>query len=445
MGNSEIGHTIIGSGKIIYTDLVKISKEAKEDNFINNPAFKELFSHVKKYNSVLHVKGLVSPGGVHSHSEHLFAFLKAAKKAGIEKVAIHAFTDGRDTPPQSADRYLQELEDVIEEVGIGFIATASGRFYAMDRDNNWDRVKKVENAIFEGKGVIKTGTPSKIIKGLHQQAIGDEHFEPMIFLDENGQSYQVQDNDGIFFFNFRKDRTRMLSQRILERKRTQNLCFVTMTEYDKNFDCLIAFPPEEIETTLPNEVSIAGLTQAHIAETEKFAHATYYLNGGKQEPHVGEKQILVESRKDIRTHDEAPEMRAKEIADEAIRYIKKGVNFVFINFANPDMVGHTANPKQLIKAIELLDKELGRVVEESKNNHACVIITADHGNAEVYEDLRSGQKHTAHTENPVPLIIIGEEGKVRNGQLSDIAPTILELFNIVQPKSMTGQSLICRD
>jgi len=444
MGNSEVGHTIIGAGKTVYTDFAKISKAIEEKQFKNNKAFTELFAHVKKYNSTLHVKGLVGSGGVHSHSDHLYAFLKIAKEAGIEKIAIHAFTDGRDTPPQSAAEFLKELEKIIEEVGIGFIATTSGRFYAMDRDNNWDRLKKVEDAIFDGTGTINQGsTASETVERLHKNGILDEHIEPIVFVDENGNSYQVKNNDGVFFFNFRKDRARMLTRRIIERKKSHNLCLVTMTEYDQNYDCLVAFPPETIETTLSNEISKMGLSQAHIAETEKFAHATYYLNGGRQESHPGEKQVLIESRKDIQTHDQAPAMRAEEITDETVRFIKDRTAFIFVNYANPDMVGHTANITALLEGIEKVDFELGKLIEAAKKNNAVLVVTADHGNAELTFDHKSGQKHTAHTTNPVPFIIFGIESiRLKNGSLTDIAPTILEIMSLKKPVSMTGKSLI---
>lgn len=405
--------------------------------------FTELFDHVKKYNSTLHIQGLVSPGGVHSHSSHLYAFLESAKNAGITNVIIHAFTDGRDTPPQSAASYLKELEDVIEKVGIGFIATAAGRFYAMDRDNNWDRLKKAEDALFECKGkVCKLQKPSEVFEELYKEGILDEHTEPLVFLDENGKSYPIKDNDGIFFFNFRSDRGRMLSKRIIEKSGEKNLCFVTMTQYDSTFTCRVAFPPIGIDTTLAAEVSKAGLTQAHIAETEKYPHATYFLNGGKQDPHEGEEHILIESRKDVATHDLAPTMRAKEIADKAIEQIEQGTEFIFINFANADMVGHTANQPAILEAVEVVDLELSRVVEATHQKGGVLFITADHGNAEVMIDPITGEKHTSHTTNLVPGILTDTAYSIKeNGTLADIAPTILSLFGIAQPQSMTGINL----
>ena len=443
MGNSEVGHTIIGAGKIVNTDLVKISKSIEENGFNQNPAFLELFNHVKKNNSTLHVQGLIGNGGVHSHSQHLFAFLKAAKENDIEKIAIHVFTDGRDTPPQSAAEYIRELEDILKKIGIGFIATASGRFYAMDRDNNWDRLARAEEAIFHGTAKsIKTNNPSTIIKELYKDGIIDEHIEPIIFLDESGSSYSIGDNDGILFFNFRKDRSRMLSQKILDQKKNRNLCLVTMTEYDKNFDCLVAFPPEEINTTLTKEISEAGLKQTHIAETEKFAHVTYYFNGGQQSPYPNEKQTLIDSRKDIQTHDQAPKMKAEEIANATITEIKNHTSFILVNFANPDMVGHTANKKALIESLSFLDKQIEKVIEIGKINDFEIIVTADHGNAEIYFDEILNENHTAHTTNKVPFIYISKKNRsVSDGSLADIAPSILELLDIEKPKEMTGQSL----
>ncbi|OGE76311.1 MAG: phosphoglycerate mutase (2,3-diphosphoglycerate-independent) [Candidatus Doudnabacteria bacterium RIFCSPHIGHO2_02_FULL_48_21] len=451
IGNSEVGHVTIGAGRVIDTDVVRISKAFATNQAKTNPAFQTLFDHVKKHNSTLHIKGLVSPAKVHSTSEHLYEFLKLAKDAGLKKIVIHAFTDGRDTPPQSADKYMRELEDVLAELGIGRIATVSGRYYAMDRDKNWDRIAKVEHVLFHGKSEhTHEGRPSKMIKLLHEQGKSDEHFEPMIFLDDSGKSLTVGENDGLLFFNFRPDRARQLSQKIIERSHLQNICFVTMTEYDESFQCLVAFPDEKIEQTLSSEISRAGLTQAHIAETEKYAHVTYFLNGGRQQPHPNEEFILIDSRKDIKTHNQAPEMRAREIADEAVKQINKKVNFVVLNFANADMVGHTADFDATVKAIETLDKECKRVVEAALKNNAVTVITADHGNAEISHDINVGQKHTAHTTNPVPVILVGnlqlttETLQLKNGTLADVAPTILKLLGVKKPDSMTGKNLILR-
>lgn len=492
MGNSEIGHTTIGAGKAIDTDLVRIKKAITTGEYDTNPAFTTLFKHVLDNKSTLHVQGLIGEGGVHSHSDHLFAFVKAAKKAGIKKVAIHVFTDGRDTPPQSAAEYLADLERLLEEINdethMSFVATVSGRFFAMDRDNNWDRLSKVEQALFESKGHICEIKPSEFLKQLYKDGKVDEHLEPMVCsvpgssnassLVENGATNadgtsaqnwgcNIADDDAVFFFNFRADRARMLSTKMLEKIRgdhnqpLNNVRFATLTSYGSEYSaeagCLIAFPPAVIETTLAKELAGAGFTQAHIAETEKFPHATYFLNGGVEKPYDGEKHIMLASRKDVQTHDEAPEMRAEAIADKAIEEINAGANFIFINFANPDMVGHTANVPAIITAVETVDTQLGRVLEalEARPNKAVAFVTADHGNAEVNVDQTTGDRHTAHTINPVPAVFtdasvalkpasLSDEAHQKGiyGTLADITPTILNYFEIEKPSTMTGKSLI---
>jgi len=445
MGNSEIGHTTIGAGKVIDTDLVRIGKAIHSGEFATNPALQKIFAHVRDNDSTLHIQGLVSGGGVHSHHDHLKAILYAAREAGLTKVAIHAFTDGRDVSPQSAHQYLAEVESVLEEIGIGMIATVSGRFYAMDRDNNWDRLARVEAAIFECTGTrINRQKPSAVIANLHQAGLLDEHFEPVVFVDDNGNGCPISHNDGVIFFNFRSDRARMLSRKILDRSAEYNLAFATMTEYDTGFDCFVMFPTLAIETTLAQEIAAVGLRQAHIAETEKFPHATYFLNGGREQPHDGEEHIMLESRKDVPTHDLAPEMRAAGIADAAIDALAAGHDFIFINFANPDMVGHTANVPAIITALETVDRELGRVLAKVSEMGGVAIVTADHGNAEVNFDIASDTKHTAHTINPVPCIAVGYDGKLNNGTLADLAPTVLDFLNIIKPASMTGDSLLTK-
>jgi len=449
IGNSEIGHMTMGAGKVIDTDLVRISKSVQNKEFHTNPAFEGLFEHVKKYNSAVHILGMVSPAGVHSHQEHLHAFLEAAKAAGIKKVIIHAFTDGRDTPPKSASDYLENLEKVIGDLDIGYIATASGRYYAMDRDKNWHRTQKAEEAIFEGKGKTSTGKKaSEALRELYKTGEIDELLEPVVFLDDTGKARAVENNDAIFFFNFRSDRPKQLSKLIEGRAKKQNLYFVTLTEYHPALESRVAFPPLKIETTLAAEISQAGLKQAHIAETEKYPHVSYFFNGGRQEPHENESQILIDSRKDIKTHDEAPEMRAKEIVDKAIERLEAGDDFILMNFANADMVGHTANKPAIITAVEIVDRELKRVVEKIIAMDGVAIVTADHGNAETNIDPDTGEKHTAHTVNQVPFILASNltsyslHPKSSPGTLADIAPTILKLMNLPQPKSMTGESLI---
>jgi 2,3-bisphosphoglycerate-independent phosphoglycerate mutase len=442
MGNSEVGHTTIGAGKVVFTDLVRISEAGRRKEFDTNKTFQKLFTHAYKNNSTLHLMGLIGPGGVHAHSEHLYEILKSAKRAGLKRVAIHAFMDGRDTPPQSAVEYLIKLEDKINEINIGFISTMTGRYFAMDRDNNWERLDKALSAIFKGEG-MQAGAQkaSDVAKLFYSKEKTDEFFEPVVFLDAEGKKELIKENDAVFFFNFRADRARMMSQKIIEYAKDKNILFGTMTQYDKTFNCLVAFEPVLIETTLAKEISQAGLTQAHIAETEKFAHATYFLNGGEEKTYPGESHILVESRKDVPTHDLAPEMRAEEIANKTIEQINKGTDFIFVNFANADMVGHTANKEAIIKGIEKVDLELKRIIEAVQEKGGVVLVTADHGNAEINVDPLTGKKHTAHTLSQVPLIVADNNFKLRAGSLADITPTILKIFNIKKPKKMSGGAL----
>jgi 2,3-bisphosphoglycerate-independent phosphoglycerate mutase len=442
VGNSEIGHMTIGAGRTLDTDLVRIAKSIRSGEFEKISAIRELFEHVKKYDSAVHVLGLLGTGGVHAHHDHLVAFLHACKNAGIAKVYLHVFTDGRDTAPQSAAGFLKKLEGELEDIGIGRIVTMSGRFYAMDRDSNWDRLAKAEDALFEGNGTKHTLKPSEIMAQLHAEGVYDERMEPIVITDSDGTAYPIQKNDGVFFLNFRADRARMMTESLLKRQAEKNLFIATMTEYSSKYDVAVAFPPEVLATTLAQEVSQAGMTQAHIAETEKFPHATYFLNGGREEPHTGEEHVLLNSRKDVPTHDLAPKMRAEGITDEAIKRIEQGANFIFINFANPDMVGHTANVPTIVEALEETDKQLGRVIAALLKHNGAAIITADHGNAEVNFDQAAGVPHTAHTLNKVPCIITDESLKlIDNGDLTWLAPTVLKLLDIHKPDSMTGKEL----
>jgi len=444
MGNSEVGHMTIGAGRIIRTDLVRISKAVQNHELGENQQIKKLLNHVLSHNSVLHVQGLVSPGGIHSHQDHLYEFLREAKKAGIKKIAIHVFTDGRDTPPKAAAEYISLLEGQIKELGVGYIASLCGRYYAMDRDNNWDRVCQAEEAMFSCKGnICNDKKPSEILREFYSRDIGDEHIEPTVFLDDQGNTATLGAHDGVFFFNFRADRARMMTARIAEKVDALDLYFVTMTQYE---DTLIpapyvAFPPERPATTLAEQISKAGLSQVHIAETEKYAHSTYFLNGGEEKEHTGERFILVPSRKDIKRHDEAPEMMAKKIADVAVAEIEKGTDFVFINFANADMVGHTANVGAIVKAVEAVDKALEKVYTAIEKKGGVMFITADHGNAELNIDQKTHEPHTAHTLNLVPAILTKKGETLRNGGLDDIAPTVLKLLGLPVPKEMTGEIL----
>lgn len=457
MGNSEIGHTTIGAGKAMDTDLVRIKKSIDSGEYDTLSPFINLFNHVKENNSTLHAMGLLSDGGIHSHQDHLFAFIKAAKKFGITKLAIHIFTDGRDVPPQSATKYIAQLEYVLKETGIGSIATISGRYYAMDRDNNTDRLQKATDAMFNGIGHICEIEPVKYIESLYKENKIDELLEPIVCKtqdEEKNSICTIKQNDAIFFFNFRSDRARQLTRFILSKSNEMNLSFAGMTLYGDEFNYPVVFPPLLIETTLAKEISKDGFTQAHIAETEKFPHATFFLNGGVEKPYPGESHILLDSHKDVPTHDMAPKMRAEGIADKAIEQIEAGTDFIFINFANADMVGHTANVPAIIESVEEADKHLGRVVDSVIAHNGVAFITADHGNAELNIDQQTGNKHTAHTTNYVPMIVTDTNIKLRGedkvdqningGTLADIAPTIFDEMQIEKPESMTGMSLIIK-
>jgi 2,3-bisphosphoglycerate-independent phosphoglycerate mutase len=441
IGDSETGHMTIGAGRILYQDLVRINQDILSGNFKNNCSFNILFEHVKKNNSTLHVGGLLSTGGVHSHMSHLFSFLEVAKDNGINKIAIHVFTDGRDVAPQSASLYIKELEDFIEKIGVGEIASVSGRFYAMDRDNRFERLAKAEEVIFNGMGTICDIKASLYVENLYKEGKVDELLEPFVCLNKEGKTYSVNENDGFFLFNFRADRMRMITEKIIEKSKKLNLSFVTMVEYKKMYDCLVAFPEVKIKETLGKVISENGLTQAHIAETEKFAHATYFLNCGEEKPYEGEEQILVQSPKGVLTYDLAPKMSAEGVADKAIEQINKGTDFIFINFANADMVGHTANVPAIIEGVEEIDKELGRILEVLHKNGGIACITADHGNAELNIDQKTGARHTSHTTDLVPFIVTNMEGTLHKGTLVDVAPTIFKILDIKKPEEMTGESL----
>jgi 2,3-bisphosphoglycerate-independent phosphoglycerate mutase len=454
VGNSEIGHMTIGAGKTIDTDLVRINKAARGGDFQNNETFQKIFSYIKENNSRIHIIGLIGAGGVHSHEEHLFAFLDLAKvifeKEGVggevfPKIIIHAITDGRDNGPQSSLESFAKLEKKIAETAvagknIAEISTVSGRYYPMDRDNNWDRLEKFTDMLYGKNETEIKGSILEEIKKFHDTGKTDEHIEPFIV-----KNIPLQNNDAVLIFNFRSDRARMLTSKLIEKKSEMDLLISTMTEYSKDFEVNVAFPATKIETTLAAEISKNNLTQVHLAETEKFPHATYFLNGGQEKPHDGEEHVLLESRKDVKTHNEAPEMRAEAIADEAIKRINNGVDFTFINFANPDMVGHTADVPAIITAVETVDRELKKVVDALMTRGGVAIITADHGNAELNIDPVTGDIHTAHTLNVVPCIVTDAKIKLKeSGSLQDLAPTVLEILNIEKPVQMTGNSLVVK-
>ena len=443
IGNSEVGHMTIGAGRVLDEDLVRINKSISYGEFEKEPVFKNLFDHVLKNDSTLHVAGLLSPGGIHSHMSHLFAFLEMAKNAGVKKIAIHVITDGRDTPPQAGAGYIKELEKLIEKLGVGEIATVSGRLYEMDRDKRWERLDLALEGTFYGKGPICDNKASGYVEKLYKEKDNesDEYLKPFVCLNKEGKTFTLNKNDGFFLFNFRADRMRMLAGKILEKAKTDNIYLVTMTDYGKEYNCPVVFPPIKVEVTLGKIISENNLTQAHIAETEKFAHATYFINCGEEKPYPLENDILVQSPKGVLTYDLAPDMSASGVADCAIEQIKKGTDFIFVNFANADMVGHTAVVPSIIEAVECVDKQLGRVLEVLHSNGGIACITADHGNAEINIDPVTRARHTSHTTSLVPFIISDMTKVLHEGTLADIAPTILALYGIDKPSEMTGEIL----
>ncbi len=448
MGNSEVGHTNIGAGRIVYQMLVKISKSIKDGDFFENPALLSAMNNCKEKNSALHLMGLLSPGGVHSHMEHLYGLLEMAKRNGLEKVYVHAFLDGRDEPPSSAAEFMSEACDKIKEIGVGSVATISGRFYAMDRDNAWDRVEKAYNAMVLGDGVDANGKcPVQAIKDSYANEVTDEFMLPTV-TDKNGM---IKENDSIIFFNFRPDRARQITRAFVdpefkgfERKNGFfPVNFVCMAQYDAAMpNVSVAFPPEALKMTLGEYLSKLGKTQLRIAETQKYAHVTFFFNGGEEKQFDGEDRILIKSP-DVETFDMKPEMSAYEVTDAVVDAINSDkYDVIILNYANCDMVGHTGIFDAAKAAVEAVDTCVGRMVNAIQAKGGVALITADHGNADkMYEP--DGSAFTAHTTNPVPFIVVGYDCELRDGGvLADIAPTILQILEVPQPEEMTGKSLI---
>ncbi len=450
MGNSEVGHTNIGAGRIVYQELTRITKSIEDGDFFSNEEFVNAIENCKKNSSNLHIMGLVSDGGVHSHIRHLYGLLEMAKRRDFENVYVHCFLDGRDTPPASAENYISELQEKMKEKGIGKIASIAGRFYAMDRDKRWERVKKAYDAIVNGEG-NKQSDVLNAIESSYQKEVFDEFVEPTVITNGDKPVATISDGDSVIFFNFRPDRARQLTRAIVDPEfkdfetKKINTYFVCFTSYDETMPNVhIAFKKEQIKNTLGEVVSKEGGKQLRIAETEKYAHVTFFFNGGEEKQYEGEDRILVPSPK-VETYDLKPEMSAFEVTEKVLEAIdSEKYNCIILNFANPDMVGHTGNLEAAIKAVETIDECAGKIVNAIKSKRGNLIITADHGNAEQMIDLKTGEPHTAHTTNLVPLILITErEGiKLRQGKLADLAPTILELMNIEKPEEMTGESLI---
>ena len=445
MGNSEVGHTNIGAGRIIYQALTRITKAIKDGDFFKNEALVSVADQAKANGGALHLMGLVSPGGVHSHSEHLYGLLQFAKNQGFKDVYVHAFLDGRDVDPSSAAEYVAELESKIAEIGCGKIASLSGRYYAMDRDNRWDRVQKAYEAIALGKGVAADDAVAGV-KASYANEVTDEFVVPAVVGDYKG----MKDGDGVVFFNFRPDRARELTHAFTDiefsgfERKALKLSFATMTQYEEGLNVKVAYPPESITNTLGEVISKNGMTQLRIAETEKYAHVTFFFNGGVEEPYKGEDRILVPSPK-VATYDLQPEMSAIEVTDKVVEAIKSGkYDFIILNYANGDMVGHTGVIEAAVKAVETVDTCVGRFVEAIREVGGEVCITADHGNADQMVDPETGAPFTAHTTNPVPFIVVSDRvGWIASdGALCDIAPTLLTLAGMEIPAEMTGTPMV---
>ncbi len=450
MGNSEVGHLNIGSGRIVYQEITRINKAIRDGSFFKNKVLLEAMK--KGREKSLHLMGLLSDGGVHSHQEHLYALLKMAKNEGVKNVYIHVFTDGRDTPPDSGKEYIKQLVNKMDEIGTGKIATISGRYYAMDRDKRWDRTKLAYDAMVLGKGV-EENNPLEAILNSYKNGITDEFIKPTVILENGKPTKTFEDGDTAIFFNFRADRARQITMALnekdfnfFERERVVRLNFFTFTEYEATFPYPVCFPPETLKNILAEVMAQKNLKNLRIAETEKYAHVTFFFNGGVEKVFPGERRILIPSPK-VATYDLKPEMSVFDVTDRLLKEVDKNIDDVFIiNFANADMVGHTGVLEAAIKAIEAVDKCIGMLYEKVKEINGNLIITADHGNADMMIDPVTKEPFTAHTTNPVPFILITEKGKnykLKNGgALCDISPTLLDLMEIEKPVEMTGNSLI---
>lgn len=452
MGNSEVGHLNIGSGRVVYQELTKITKAIEDGVFQANEEINAAIRHAIDHNSTLHLMGLLSDGGVHSHIEHLFAILDLCKAKGLDRVVVHCFLDGRDVSPTSGAGFVKELQHKMQEIGIGKIATVIGRYYAMDRDKRWERVKRAYDAIREGIGA-SAQDPVAAVEESYNKDITDEFVEPVVIEEDGKPVALLQNDDSVLFFNFRPDRGRELTRALLEDDfdgfdRDDRIApyYVTMTEYDKTFERVhVAYKPETFENTLGAVVSAHGMTQLRIAETEKYPHVTFFFNGGQEIEFPGEDRILVPSPK-VATYDLQPEMSAYGVKDKVVEAIKSGkYDLIVLNFANSDMVGHTGVIPAAIKAVETVDTCVGEVVAAIREMQGEVLITADHGNSEQMIAV-DGKPFTAHTTNLVPLILVSDRADTLKpgGKLSDLAPTLLEMMNIAQPPEMTGVSLLER-
>ena len=446
MGNSEVGHTNIGAGRIVYQELTRITKSAQEGDMDKNPALLKAMENAKENGKALHLMGLLSDGGVHSHNTHLYALLEMAKRQGLEKVFVHCFMDGRDVPPSSGKDYVKELMEKLDEIGVGKIATVMGRYYAMDRDNRWERVEKAYAAMVYGEG-LEADCPLCAMQNSYDNDVTDEFVVPTVVKGAE----PIEAGDSVIFYNFRPDRAREITRTLVDpdfsgferKKGFFPLTYVCMTQYDATMPNVeVAYKPESLVNTFGEYISNKGLTQLRIAETEKYAHVTFFFNGGVEKQYPGEDRILVKSPA-VATYDLQPEMSAYEVTDKMVEAVKSGkYDALILNYANCDMVGHTGVFEAAVKAVEAVDTCVGRVVEAVKEMGGCVLLTADHGNADKMVD-NDGEPFTAHTTNPVPFCVINHPCQLREGgRLADIAPTMLKVLGLPQPAEMTGESII---
>lgn len=451
MGNSEVGHLNIGAGRIVYQELTRITKAIADGEFFKNEELLKAIKNAKENNTALHLMGLLSDGGVHSHINHLKGLLEFAKNEGLKEVYVHAFMDGRDVAPSSGKEFIEKAEKMMKEVGVGKIATVSGRYYAMDRDNRWERVELAYNAIVRGTGNTATSAVEAIQESYNDKKT-DEFVVPTVVLEDGHPTSTVKSGDSVVFFNFRPDRARELTRALTQKDfdgfnaEKLDLTFVTMTQYDKTFEgVMIAFKPQTLEDTLGEFIANKGLNQLRIAETEKYAHVTFFFNGGVEQPNENEDRALIASPK-VATYDLKPEMSAYEVTEELLNRIDSDkYDMIILNYANPDMVGHTGVIPAAVKAIETVDECLGKVADKILEKGGSLFVTADHGNAETMIDFKTGTPFTAHTIDPVPFVWVTKdtEGKtLENGKLSDIAPTMLQEMGLEAPSEMTGHSLI---
>ena len=449
MGNSEVGHLNLGAGRIVYQDLSKINNAIKDGSFFKNEKFLEAIKHSKENNSALHIYGLVSTGGVHSSLDHLLALIQLAAKEGLTKVYVHAFLDGRDTPPASACEYLQIVEDELKKYNLPPVASVIGRYYIMDRDNRWERVEKGYNCLLFGEG-NKASSAIEGVKKSYEEGVTDEFVLPIVV---GGEESRIHDNDSIIFFNYRPDRAREITKAInfkefdgfVRKKVLKNIYYCTMTSYEATFTYPVAFPKTQLINILGDVLENNGIRQFRTAETEKYAHVTFFFNGGIDEPKPHETRKLVASPK-VATYDMQPEMSAYEVCENVLKAIdNEAYGFILVNFANPDMVGHTGVIDAATKACKVVDECVGKIAEKCRENNVTMVLTADHGNAEVMVDETTGKPQTAHTTNEVPFVIINPPYKVElkdNGALCNVAPTVLQLMGIEKPEEMDCDSLI---